>query len=71
MNVNLKALLAAGLGASLFAISGGTQAQISDGVIKIGVLSDMSGLYSDIGGPGSTVAAQNGGRGLRRCPRRG
>jgi len=58
MNVNLKALLAAGLGASLFAISGGTQAQISDGVIKIGVLSDMSGLYSDIGGPGSTVAAQ-------------
>src|SRR3981189_980722 len=34
------------------------QAQISDGVIKIGVLSDMSRLYSDIGGPGSVVAAR-------------
>ena len=26
--------------------------------VKIGVLSDMSGLYADIGGPGSVVAAQ-------------
>src|SRR5437764_8727386 len=34
------------------------QAQISDGVVKIGVLSDMSSLYSDIGGAGSTVAAR-------------
>jgi branched-chain amino acid transport system substrate-binding protein len=34
------------------------QAQVSDGVIKIGVLSDMSSLYSDIGGPGSVVAAR-------------
>ena len=31
----------------------GAQAQISGGVVKIGVLNDMSGLYSDIGGPGS------------------
>src|SRR6185437_6698801 len=29
-----------------------------DKTIKIGVLSDMSGLYSDLGGPGSVVAAQ-------------
>ena len=34
------------------------QAQISDGVVKIGVLSDMSSLYADIGGPGSVVAAK-------------
>src|SRR3954466_14749381 len=34
------------------------QSQVSDGVIKIGVLSDMSSLYSDIGGPGSVVAAR-------------
>src|SRR5258708_4866351 len=34
------------------------QAQISDGVVKIGVMSDMSSLYSDIGGGGSTVAAR-------------
>jgi len=34
------------------------QAEISDGIVKIGVLSDMSSLYSDIGGPGSLVAAR-------------
>jgi branched-chain amino acid transport system substrate-binding protein len=34
------------------------QAQVSDGVVKIGVLSDMSSLYADIGGPGSVQAAK-------------
>jgi len=50
----LSSLLAAafGLGAA------GAQAQISDGVIKIGVMNDMSGLYADIAGPGSVVAAR-------------
>lgn len=33
-------------------------AKISGDVVKIGVLSDMSGVYSDIGGKGSVVAAQ-------------
>ena len=33
-------------------------AQISDGVVKIGVLNDMSSLYADIGGKGSVLAAQ-------------
>ena len=32
--------------------------KISDGVVKIAVLTDMSGLYSDLGGPGSVAAAQ-------------
>ena len=32
--------------------------KISDDVVRIGVLTDMSGLYSDIGGQGSVVAAQ-------------
>jgi branched-chain amino acid transport system substrate-binding protein len=32
--------------------------KISDGVVKIGVLTDMSGLYSDNSGQGSAVAAQ-------------
>ena len=36
----------------------GAQAQVSDGVIRIGVMTDMSGLYSDITGPGSVVAAR-------------
>jgi branched-chain amino acid transport system substrate-binding protein len=37
---------------------GAAQAQISDGTIKLGVLNDMSSLYSDIGGKGSVLAAQ-------------
>jgi branched-chain amino acid transport system substrate-binding protein len=32
--------------------------KISDGVVKIAVLTDMSGVYTDIGGPGSVAAAQ-------------
>ncbi len=41
------------------AVSIGTaQAQVSDGVIKIGVLSDMSSLYTDLAGAGSVVAAK-------------
>ena len=36
----------------------GAQAQISDGVVKIGVMNDMSGLYADIAGPGSVTAAR-------------
>jgi branched-chain amino acid transport system substrate-binding protein len=32
--------------------------KVSDGVVKIAVLTDMSGLYSDIGGQGSVAAAQ-------------
>jgi branched-chain amino acid transport system substrate-binding protein len=33
-------------------------AQYTDGVVKIGILSDMSSLYSDLGGPGSVTAAK-------------
>ena len=39
-------------------LGGAAQAQISDGIVKIGVLNDMSGLYSDITGPGSLSAAR-------------
>jgi branched-chain amino acid transport system substrate-binding protein len=48
--------LSAAVGLAVAAMS--AQAQVSDGVVKIGVLSDMSSLYSDIGGPGSVVAAR-------------
>lgn len=34
------------------------QAQITDGAVKIGVLTDMSGTYSDLAGPGSVWAAK-------------
>jgi branched-chain amino acid transport system substrate-binding protein len=38
--------------------SGGVRAQISDNVVRIGVMNDQSGLYADLGGPGSVVAAR-------------
>ncbi|HET9665031.1 MAG TPA: ABC transporter substrate-binding protein [Burkholderiales bacterium] len=45
--------------AAAFALSAGlAQAQISDGVIRIGVLNDQSGTYADLAGPGSVVAAR-------------
>ncbi len=37
---------------------GAAQAQMSDGVVKIGVMNDMSGTYADLAGQGSVVAAQ-------------
>ena len=36
----------------------GAQAQYTDGTIKIGVMNDMSGTYSDLSGQGSVVAAR-------------
>lgn len=33
-------------------------AKISDGVVKIGILTDLSGLYSDLSGSGSVTAAR-------------
>jgi branched-chain amino acid transport system substrate-binding protein len=38
--------------------SGSAFAQISDGVVKIAVLTDLSSLYADLGGPGSVIAAK-------------
>jgi branched-chain amino acid transport system substrate-binding protein len=53
---SLAAAVAAGL---VFAMSGGAaNAQISEDVVKIGVLTDMSSLYSDATGKGSLVAVQ-------------
>jgi branched-chain amino acid transport system substrate-binding protein len=40
------------------ALPQGKSGKVSDGVVKIAVLTDMSGLYSDLGGPGSVAAAQ-------------
>ena len=53
------------IGSTLFIVAlvlgtsaGSAMAQISDDVVKIGVLNDKSGAYSDLGGAGSVVAAQ-------------
>jgi len=48
----LAAAVALALGAT------GAQAQVSDGIIKIGILTDMSSLYADLSGPGSVAAAR-------------
>lgn len=50
------ACLAAGL--ALVASAGNAHAQISDDVVRIGVLTDMSSLYADATGKGSLVATQ-------------
>src|SRR5258708_1245827 len=42
----------------VLALPAAAQAQVSDGVVKLGVLNDMSSLYSDATGKGSLVAAQ-------------
>jgi branched-chain amino acid transport system substrate-binding protein len=46
------------LAAALALLAGGAHAQISDGVIRIGVMNDQSGTYADLAGPGSVVAAR-------------
>jgi len=54
--------LAAGSGAVLSQQKPATPpagaAKISDGVVKIGILTDLSGLYSDLSGAGSVLAAR-------------
>lgn len=46
-------------GVSALAIGfGSAHAQISDDVVKIGVLTDMSGTYSDLAGQGAVIAAE-------------
>src|SRR5246127_2127273 len=55
MKTKIFASLLLGTAMSL-ATTGFANAQ--DKVVKIGALSDQSGLYADLGGPGSTLAAQ-------------
>ena len=57
MNAIKRSLLALAIAAAVG--GGGTaNAQISGNVIKIGVLSDMSSLYTDLAGAGSVIAAK-------------
>jgi branched-chain amino acid transport system substrate-binding protein len=56
MNSRLPLAAASCVAALLAAAS--ANAQISDDVVKIGVLTDMSSLYSDATGEGSVIAAQ-------------
>jgi branched-chain amino acid transport system substrate-binding protein len=63
-------LAAAAMG--LLACAGGASAEISDEVVRVGVLNDISGVFQDTNGPGSVMAARmaaedfaGGGRGIR------
>src|SRR5256712_12383283 len=46
------------MAASVALAMGTAEAQVSDGIIKIGVLNDQSSLYADLTGPGSAIAAR-------------
>lgn len=51
-------MVAAALGSAVAGLAGPAFAQMSDGKIKIGLLSDLAGVYSDINGEGSAQAAR-------------
>ncbi|MGO4677844.1 ABC transporter substrate-binding protein [Bosea sp. 2YAB26] len=53
----MKTLLLAGA-LTAFACTTAAEAQVSDDVVKIGVLTDMAGVTADITGKGSVVAAE-------------
>ncbi len=62
MNIEFRKLSAAALAlavtVALPAPAAAQAGKISDGVVKLGVLTDMTGYYSDLAGPGSVLAAK-------------
>ncbi len=54
------------LAACVGPFAGPAAAQISDDVVRIGVLTDLSGPYADSGGRGSCGGGRDGGEGFRR-----
>lgn len=54
----MKRIISALAGVSALCLAGAARAEISGDTVKIGVLTDMSGVYSDITGKGSIVATQ-------------
>jgi branched-chain amino acid transport system substrate-binding protein len=56
-NMKKKIILSLMLGTAL-SLASASFAAAQDKTVKIGVLGDQSGLYADLGGPGSTLAAQ-------------
>src|SRR5882757_698060 len=55
---NMKNRISALLLGTALALASAGLASAQDKTVKIGVLSDQSGLYADLAGPGSTLAAQ-------------
>src|SRR5436305_13373287 len=55
--MNTRSIASFLLGTAL-ALASTSGAMAQDKTIKVGVLTDLSSLYADLGGPGSTLAAQ-------------
>ena len=56
--MSMKKTMSLACAAALAALSTGAHAQISGGVVKIGVLTDLSGTYSDLAGSGAVLATK-------------
>lgn len=54
----IRRILAGGVAVLAFLSAPAGAAEISDDVVKVGVLTDMSSLYADINGPGAVLATQ-------------
>jgi branched-chain amino acid transport system substrate-binding protein len=54
----ISRLLCSALALALASPAAAAAAKVSDDVVKIGVLTDMSGYYADLSGPGSVTAAR-------------
>ena len=55
---NICAAVVAGTLALGFVSAGAQTSGVSDGTVKIGVLTDMAGVFSDLAGAGAVTAAQ-------------
>ena len=53
-----KTLISQVVAGALFAVGASASAQVSDDAVNIGVLTDLSGIYSAIEGPGGVIAAE-------------
>ena len=65
----MRSIRRAALALALLAAPLAARAQVSDEVVRVGVLTDLTGPYADFAGPGSVVAARmaaedHGGRAL-------
>lgn len=56
--MHMKMLTTLACAAALATLSGAASAQISGNTVKVGVLTDMSGTYSDLAGAGAVLATQ-------------
>jgi len=58
IQMRIDRFIAAMIGSLMALAAAQARAQVSDDVVRIGVMNDQSGLYADIGGPGSVAAAK-------------